>query len=96
MQGDVSLSVPLSIIVNDTFLANPTLMSKFRSDEVAFVRFRNCEKPVGQFLSYTSKMTKLSDLNLSESTAGTSDLRYLEKDSLFVPYHFFEITYDYR
>ncbi len=56
-----------------------TSMSKFRNDEVAHIRFRACEKPVGQFLSYASKMTKLSDIDLGDSSAGTSDLKYLEK-----------------
>ncbi len=79
IRGDVSLRVPLSINVNDNFLENSTLMSKFRSDEIAFIGFRDCQKPVGQFLSYAAKMTKLSDIDLSGSSAGPGDLKHLEK-----------------
>lgn len=79
MQGEVSLLVPVSIRVNDTFLNNPILMSKFRPDEIAAFRFQGCEKPIGSVLVHTSKMINLTDVELTDSRADSSDLKYLER-----------------
>lgn len=79
MKGDVSLAVPAHIWVNDTFLDNPSLMSKFRDDEIACLRFQACEKPVGSVLAQTSTMINLIDIELGDSPADSRDLKYLER-----------------
>lgn len=80
MQGDVTLQIPVTIYVNDNFLANSYLASKFKPNEVVSIRFDSCQKPVGEFFAQTAKYTLLNDVDLSESTTGRGDLKYLDKN----------------
>lgn len=80
MQGDVTLQIPITIYINDNFLANSYLASKFKPNEVVSIRFRSCQKPVAEFLAQTAKYTLLNDIDLRESTTGSGDLNNLDKN----------------
>jgi len=78
MRGDVTLCAPIIIKVNDVFLNNPELYSKFRNDDVGVLNFGATKADIGPLLSLAAKGEKLESIGFWNCGADGADLKILE------------------